>query len=483
MATVITTPQVGNSYCPQMRLTATISSQTATKATIHVVIDYITHGYTFSSNSSPEVSEKIDGTWYDEEGWSLNGKTSQTVRTRNVTVNKTTSARSVGLQLYWAMSGFRWSGSAMSNWNLSDSITVPAITSYTVTYNANGGSGAPSNQTKWHGTNITLSTAEPTRADYNFIGWATSADATTAEYQPGATYTGNANLTLYAVWQLAYVPPTIDGLAAIRCASDGTADDSGTYAKVTFNWSVDTTIYPDNTVSSVEIAYSVHGAASWTTTTVSASGTSGSVSKVLGTFNTATSYDIRATVTDAHGNASMYVILSQAFFTLDVLAGGHGIAFGKAAATVDTFENAYENVSYVGQNSTLLLTMDELISILGAADYVVEESHTSTGGYRKWNSGKMEAWTRRDITTAISTSFGNLYRSNYYYDGGAWPTSFLTITHCFASLSANGSDMAFLGMLSAATTTHANNVYLLRGQSLSSSKAFTIDWYGVGTWK
>ncbi|MCL2014314.1 MAG: InlB B-repeat-containing protein, partial [Oscillospiraceae bacterium] len=72
---------------------------------------------------------------------------------------------------------------------------------YTVTYNANNGTGAPSPQTKTHGVTLTISSTRPTRTGYNFLGWATSSTATTAQYQPGGSYTANENLTLYAVWQ------------------------------------------------------------------------------------------------------------------------------------------------------------------------------------------------------------------------------------------------------------------------------------------
>ena len=72
---------------------------------------------------------------------------------------------------------------------------------YTVNYNANGGSGAPSSQTKYYGKDISLSTTKPTRTNYNFLGWSTSANASTAEYQPGSTFARNANTTLYAVWK------------------------------------------------------------------------------------------------------------------------------------------------------------------------------------------------------------------------------------------------------------------------------------------
>ena len=72
---------------------------------------------------------------------------------------------------------------------------------YTISYNANGGSGAPGSQTKTHDQTLTLSTTKPTRTGYTFQGWATSATATTATYQPGGSFTGNANTTLYAVWK------------------------------------------------------------------------------------------------------------------------------------------------------------------------------------------------------------------------------------------------------------------------------------------
>ena len=73
---------------------------------------------------------------------------------------------------------------------------------YTISYNANGGSGAPANQTKIQGTNIKLSSTKPTRSGYLFAGWGTSASATKVTYAAGATYSTDANLSLYAIWQL-----------------------------------------------------------------------------------------------------------------------------------------------------------------------------------------------------------------------------------------------------------------------------------------
>lgn len=81
------------------------------------------------------------------------------------------------------------------------------IKEYTITYNANGGSGAPSSQTKYHGTDLTLSETAPTRSGYTFKGWGTSSKSTSASYQPGGKYTANTSRTLYAIWE-SNVPKT-----------------------------------------------------------------------------------------------------------------------------------------------------------------------------------------------------------------------------------------------------------------------------------
>lgn len=86
----------------------------------------------------------------------------------------------------------------------SGSITITeAAATYAVSYDANGGSGAPAGQTKTYGVDLTLSAAIPTRSGYNFLGWATSASATVPDYQPGDIYSTNAALSLFAVWEMA----------------------------------------------------------------------------------------------------------------------------------------------------------------------------------------------------------------------------------------------------------------------------------------
>jgi uncharacterized repeat protein (TIGR02543 family) len=81
-----------------------------------------------------------------------------------------------------------------------------AIQKYTITYKANGGSGAPGVTTKYHGTNVKLSSTKPTRSGYIFKGWALTDTATTIKYGAGATYSVEASDILYAVWEQTEVP-------------------------------------------------------------------------------------------------------------------------------------------------------------------------------------------------------------------------------------------------------------------------------------
>ncbi len=103
----------------------------------------------------------------------------------------------------------------------SKTIAVTVINNnFTVNYNANGGTGAPSSQTKKYGTDLTLSSVEPVGKAYTvsfdgnggtvsessrvyrptFNGWNTNSDGSGTRYEPGATYEENKNLSLYAQW-------------------------------------------------------------------------------------------------------------------------------------------------------------------------------------------------------------------------------------------------------------------------------------------
>lgn len=231
-------------------------------------------------------------------------------------------------------------GSSLSSYRggtyLNASVTASAADHHTFTYNANGGTvngaGTYSN-TKWYGEHYYIPNLTMARDGYDFLGWAESSSATSASKQPGNEETRDQTLTFYAVWKRRYIPPAIGKLTATRSDSSGTALDTGTYAKVTCEWSVDTTLKSDNAVSSITVAARKRGDAEWGSEVALTAGgtTSGTATGVVGTFDVGYAYDLRVTVTDPGGSATQTTVVTPSFFTMDFLKGGKGIAFGKAA--------------------------------------------------------------------------------------------------------------------------------------------------------
>ena len=75
-------------------------------------------------------------------------------------------------------------------------------TTVTLSYNANGGTGAPPPQTGiTPNTTVIISSTIPTLANNNFLGWSTNASATSPQYQPSGTILMSSDTMLYAVWQ------------------------------------------------------------------------------------------------------------------------------------------------------------------------------------------------------------------------------------------------------------------------------------------
>jgi len=123
----------------------------------------------------------------------------------------------------------------------------PSVTTYTVTFDANGGDGtAPGVQTVNAGSSITLPNESGlTRSGYTFDGWNTNNNYGTGDdYNAGSSYTPAGNVTMYAKWIVAPPSVTVTTFVDIR---DGTI-----YNKVTIGtqtWMAENLDYdvPDDT--------------------------------------------------------------------------------------------------------------------------------------------------------------------------------------------------------------------------------------------
>lgn len=456
------------STAPYFKLTVTQSSSDSTTVTLSYTVRYVAQYAAVTSGAGNRtVSVTIDGKSVGPFTYAINGVTgTNTVASGTVSVSKGTSARSASFSISVPMN-LTWSGTYGGTMSGSSSISIPAKTSYTISFNLNGGSGTSTKLTKWaggsvtlhkaptkdgytfsgwlssaqnktfsagasytydasttmkaqwtadtytvayfdnggtgapgtqvktHGVGLTLSTDIPTRTNYTFKGWGVSSSSTTASYQPGDTYTANVSIVLYAIWELAYAVPRITNMTVDRCTSSGTLSDEGTYAVVVFSWAT------DKSVSSIKIDYKTESATSWgSATSISASGTSGSIEKIIGgSFDAETTYNIRVTVADASGSNELIQDIAPMLFPIDFKAGGTGVAFGKPATTDNLFE-----VEYPAQFNNGITLKGQPVR---AKRCVVGQSgSTTTNPWYKFASMSVStAWARRQITFLVTCDY------------------------------------------------------------------------------
>ena len=257
--------------------------------------------YTFShwsyngSNYNSGASFNVDANCTLTANYSTSYSTSETI-----TLPSPTKSGYTFNGWYTAASGGTRVGGAGGSYTPTTSVNLYAqwsANSYTISYNANGGSGAPSNQTKTHGTALTLSSTRPTKSNtssntgytvsfnynggsgsttslkaadetaYTFTGWNTKADGSGTSYSSGGSYTANSSATLYAQWD-SYI---IDGpvtLPTPNTASFGTfkgwytAASGGTKvgnAGASYTPSSSTTLYAQWNYNTYTISYNANG--------------------------------------------------------------------------------------------------------------------------------------------------------------------------------------------------------------------------------
>ena len=224
----------------RVHLYARISSQDANGATIEARATIDLRWSNFSTtNGQLNLTGTLSNDYYVNGSWSLSrSQTSYAevyAESKYYARNNASNTFSIGLhfrivtnsQVYEASTG-----------NVDCYFEPQAPTTWTVSYNANGGTGAPAAQTKTKDVALTLSSTIPTRASqttagatvtfsddwgtpaystyttmgatvsYTFANWNTNADGTGTSYSAGGSYTANAAAVLYAQWNISQ---TADG--------------------------------------------------------------------------------------------------------------------------------------------------------------------------------------------------------------------------------------------------------------------------------
>ena len=283
---------------------------------------------------------------------------------------------------------------------------------YTISFNANGGVGAPSSISKTYGQSVTLPTDKPTRIGHTFLGWALSSSAETAQWLAGSNFSEaiTANTTLYAVWRDDYESPSITTLRAYRCgfelttdtaidpdktyyerSGSGTSedpyiyteveepdvsdlptyyelidDDEAGYARIEATWSIDTSV-DEGVVNSATMTGTItpEGQPAQAITFQSGyQGTSGNAVALIDGLDVDTQYTVTVTVTDIKGASmatSRTVLLLRAFYIFDFGSQGNAVGIGRAApqsgmevgypATFDDTVNLYDELQFNGEQA------------------------------------------------------------------------------------------------------------------------------------
>lgn len=198
-------PSTGTQYQGRIGLYVT-SSNKDTQTTITVQIWY------WSQYSCQDSSNMFYFDWGDSASSSIGSKDINTtsnngwntanqvlIGTYSKTYNRGTSSSQGTCSARFT--GMEYGGG--NSYTASVNFTIPARDRYSISYNANGGTGAPSTQYYYYGNDTTLSKTIPKRTGYTFLGWSLSNTATSPSYSAGQAWggTNKGNYTLYAVWE------------------------------------------------------------------------------------------------------------------------------------------------------------------------------------------------------------------------------------------------------------------------------------------
>lgn len=377
---------------------------------------------------------------------------------------------------------------------------------------------------------LTIGNQSVTRTDNGTLSILLEAEGT---FTPTVTVTDSrgqvTTKTLETITVNGYTAPSAV-FTAERTTSTGVDDDEGEYAvldtNITFTDVVADLTAPTVTIDGTPATVTwyasratdgtLSGTVNWSSLTSPAT-----VYGLIDVPNIQTSYSVSLTPNDTEGSGlPITQTIASAFYTIDFLAGGHGIAFGQPSSQ-DGFEcnmpttfhdtvgcedvltapdmTAQEVTDFVdslnvggggviGQGtSSETITRNDLKAVLNEvlpsepaeADYVVEQGTSGIWTYRKWSSGIAECWGTQSGTTTLNTQWGSTYISRVIVIN--FPTLFVSdpIISVFNTKTGNSTTVIGTSVLSSSSC----QVQLMRGTNSGSSVPYNLMVIAKGRWK
>lgn len=329
-------------------------------------------------------------------------------------------------------------GNTQVAYPVDDGYKIAWIKYYTVKYNANGGSNAPSAQYKTQNANLTLTSSKPSRTGYTFSSWNTGKSGGGTKYASGGTYKTNSSDTLYAQWTINSYKLTVSSAnTTMGTVSGGGTYDYGTSAtlKATPKTGYSFVKWSDGNTSATRNV-SVTSAATYTATfnansysiTTSSTNTSMGTASGGGTYSYGSSITIKATpashyhfVKWSDGNTSnprtITVGASNATYTAVFAIDTHKVTVNSANATMGTVSgsgtynysskvviNAYPNEEYKFVNwSDGNTSKSREVTVTGDATYTAYFEYDPNLCNHTYIDNGNDGWVEVDAATCTQT--------------------------------------------------------------------------------
>ena len=276
----------------------------------------------------------------------------------------------------------------------------------------------------------------------------------TATVRDSRGLSGSGTATIAGV--LAYSAPSLT-ISVHRCDNDLTANDDGTYMKITYS----ATITALNNANAKTIAYRTKMSggswSGWTSSTLgsyTASGDLGPIDISAGIANGA-SYDVECKVTDDFGTVTRSTTLSTMPVTMDLNEYGDGIAFGKVSTVRKTVDvgswGAIGRVLGLGQARSGIASGEYLSDYVEPGVYRISNNTNAQGipDCPSSYAGTLRVWISNGqsknpgdsdyyLLQEYNDSYGNSWRRRGYANNAGDPVTWDASWTGYGTLSALG---------------------------------------------
>ena len=323
---------------------------------------------------------------------------------------------------------------------------------YTLTYNANGGT-TNSTAVITAGTPLTLSTTAGTRTGFTLAGWNTAADGSGSSFAGATSQTYYSDVTLYALWT-----PAVPGAPTVSAVTAGNTTATATITPVAASG---TTVGPP--ASFTVQAFDSTGTTAIIGKTCTVLATASPLSCVITGLTNGTTYKFKATAINATGSttgAASTVTAIPAPFVVTYSLNGGTLATATANYTLGTPLTlplpTRTGYTFTGWNNPTSVSVGIDGASYSPATTITLTAQWSANTYTiTYNGNGSDSGT---VTSAASFTFGNSYsiaakgtmtKSGYNFAG--WTTA----SNGTGTLYANATDSI---ASSAATYTAASNL-------------------------